>query len=464
LNLGLRYENYESPTEVNGLLRNLAFGQGSTLDQNLAAATAQTVANFFPRGKGNLAPRFGFSWDPTGAGKTAVRGGFGIAYDRLFMTPLLNFRGNPPLRATATLGPIYGTSFTYALGDPGKSYLGFPVDPALELGLNAANGIKGARVSINAVDPSIKQAYTGNWFLGVQHEIGGGIVVEGNYTGSAGHHLYDDYDINRFKGDLLVNGTFHGFNPYFSSVFTIGSGSNSIYHGLTVSAKRRFHSGFTLQGSYTFSKVIDDTDTLTNIATYEDSRNRALDRAVAGFNITNRLSINGIWQLPFLRAQHGVAGRILGGWQLSGMALVQSGFPMTVMNSAYPAGDFNADGSAGDRPNAPLSHLPSGGFSNAQYLNGIFPTSAFPLPTPGTDGNLGRNVFTGPGFREVDMSVAKQFAIAERVRVQVRIEAFNALNHVNLNAPSTDLSSANFGKSTSTLIPRQFQAGLRLSF
>lgn len=381
------------------------------------------------------------------------------------MTPLLNFRGNPPLRATATLGPIYGTAFTYALGNPNGQYLGFPVDPALQLGLNAANGIQGARVAINAVDPNIKQAYTENWFFGIQRDLGSGIVIEADYTGSAGHHLYDDYDINRFAGDLLTNGVFHGFNPYFSNVFIISSGSNSIYQGGNFTAKRRFWRGLTLQGSYTFSKVLDDTDTLTNIAAYEDSHNRALDRGLAGFNVANRLSINGIWELPFLRAQHGPVAQALGGWQLSGLAIFQTGFPMNVANSAYPAGDYNADGAAGDRPNAPAAGIPRSGFSNAQLLGGgIFPVSAFPIPTPGTDGNLGRNVFTGPSFKEIDMSLAKHFSITERLKLEVRIEAFNVLNHVNLNAPSTDLSSASFGKATSTLLPRQFQGGLRLSF
>jgi Carboxypeptidase regulatory-like domain/TonB dependent receptor len=464
VNLGLRYENYESPTEVNGLLRNLVFGQGSNLDQRLATGTAQTVKNFFPSGPGNLAPRFGFAWDPTGTGKTSIRGGFGIAYDRLFMTPLLNFRGNPPLRATATLGPIYGTSFSYSLGNPSSPYLGFPIDPALQLGLNSANGIKGARVAVNAVDPNLKQAYTENWFVGVQRDIGLGVVVEADYSGSAGHHLYDDYDINRFAGDLLQNGTFHGFNPYFSNVYIISSGSNSIYQGATLTVKRRFHRGFTVQGSYTFSKVIDDTDSLTNIASYEDSHNRALDRGLAGFNVSNRLSIYGIWELPFFSSRHDIVKQALGGWQLSGSGIFQSGFPMTVSNSAYPAGDYNADGTAGDRPNAPDSSVPRSGFSNAQFLNGIFPVSAFPLPPKGTDGNLGRNTFTGPTFQEIDAALSKQFSLTERVKLQFRMEAFNVFNHVNLNAPTTDLSSGTFGKSTSTLLPRQFQAGLRLSF
>jgi len=463
INVGLRYENYESPTEANGLLRNFVFGQGSDWVQRLAGGTMQ-FHSFFPSGTGNLAPRFGFAWDPKGNGKTAVRGGYGIAYDRLFMTPLLNFRGDPPLHATATLGAVYGTQFTYSLGNPSAPYLGFPIDPALQQGLNAANGINGTRVAVYTVDPNIKSAYSQNWFLGVQHEIFGGWVVEGNFTGSAGHHLYDVYDINRYAGDLLANGTFHGFNPYFSNMYMITSGSNSMYVGGTFSARHSFSHGLTVQGNYTHSKVIDDTDSLTNTAVYEDANNRALDRGLAGFNVANRFALSGVWQLPFLRSYHGFINQAFANWSLSGSEIFQSGFPMTVLNSSFPSGDYNADGTAGDRPNAPLTLLPMSGFSRAQFLTGIFPASAFPIPVKGSDGTLGRNVFIGPSFSETDLSLSKKFALTERFKLEFRMEAFNAFNHVNLSAPSTDLSSSNFGKSTSTLLPRQFQAAVRMTF
>jgi Carboxypeptidase regulatory-like domain len=464
VNAGFRYENYTSPTEINGLLRNVAFGQGSTFDQRLTNASVQTVKNFFSAGPGNPAPRIGFAWDPDGKGKTSIRGGFGLAFDRLFMTPLLNFRTDPPLRATATLGAQYGTSFTYALGNPSAPYLGFPIDPALQLGLNAANGINGARVSVYGVDPNLRTAYAENWFFGIQREVRWGLVAEADYAGSAGRHLYDEYDTNRFAGDLLTNNTFHGYNPYFSQVYFLTSGSNSTYHSATFSLKRNYANGITIKGSYTFSKTIDDTDTLTNIATYEDASNRGLDKGLAGFNVANRLALNGIWALPFLKNNHGFVGQAFGGWQLSGLSIFQSGFPMTVMNSAYPAGDYNADGTAGDRPNAPSSSIARSGYSRQQFLTGIFPVSAFPIPVKGTNGNLGRNTFTGPGYQEIDMSLVKVFRVKERVRIEFRIEAFNVLNRVNLNPPTTDLSSGTFGQSTSTLLPRQFQAGVRIEF
>jgi hypothetical protein len=464
LNLGVRYENFESPTEINGLLRNIVFGAGSTFSERLANATMQTVDHLYPASPGTIVPRFGFAFDPDGRGKTSIRGGYGIAYDRLFMTPILDFRNDPPLRATATVGPQYGTSFTYALSDPSKPYLGFPIDPSLQLGINAANGIKGVRVAVLATDPNFKQAYTHNWFLGVQREIGWRVVVEADYTGSAGHHLYENTNVNRFRGDLLTNGAFHGFNPYFSAVNFISSGSNSFYNGFNLHVRRAFRNGFNIQGVYTFSKAIDDADTLTNAQNYLDVANRGLDRGLVGFDVDHRLSLNGLWELPTLGNRNRLAKAVAGGWQLSGFAIFQSGYPFTVFNGANPAGDYNSDGTGGDRPNAPLTPLASSGYTRAQFLSGIFPISAFPIPAPGTDGTLGRNTFRGPGFAEVDLSVGKRFAITERLRFSLRLDSYNALNHVNLNPPVSDLSNSNFGRSTSALLPRQYQVGARIEF
>jgi hypothetical protein len=244
----------------------------------------------------------------------------------------------------------------------------------------------------------------------------------------------------------------------------ISSGSNSFYNGLNVHVKRAFRNGFTAQAVYTFSKAIDDADTLTNAQNYLDVANRALDKGLAGFDVTHRLSLNSIWEVPILKGRKGFAAAVLAGWQLSGFAIFQSGYPFTVSNSANPAGDYNADGTAGDRPNAPLSPLPQSGFSRAQLLGGIFPASAFPIPAPGTDGTLGRNTFRGPGFAEVDLSLGKRFTITERLHLAVRIDSYNALNHVNLNTPVSDLSSSTFGKSTSALLPRQYQGGARVEF
>ncbi|MEO8373152.1 MAG: hypothetical protein ABI806_28460, partial [Candidatus Solibacter sp.] len=165
------------------------------------------------------------------------------------------------------------------------------------------------------------------------------------------------------------------------------------------------------------------------------------------------------------RTSHHWAGKAFGGWNLAGSAILDRGTPINVTSSAtWPRGDFNADGSGGDRPNAPINGVSVGGWDKQQFLQGIFRPSDFPTPAPGTDGALGRNAFRGPGFAQVDLSLSKRFSLTERVTAQIRADAFNALNRVNLANPVMDLANNNFGRSTSTLTPRLMQLGLRMEF
>ncbi|MET0216221.1 MAG: TonB-dependent receptor, partial [Vicinamibacterales bacterium] len=244
INVGLRYENYGTFEDTDDTLRNLIFGSGSSYNDRLASARVDFVDEFYPTDNNNFGPRLGFAWDPKGDGKMSVRGGYGLAYDRLMNLPAENYRHSPPLRATVVLGQFFGTpQFTYSLGDPSKLYLGYPVDPALQVGLDERNGVKGARVDLTTVDPDLRNPYTHNWFLGVQREIGWNVVAELNYLGSSGHNLYNAYNQNRFVGDL-IDGTFTGFNPSFRQINMVTSTSKSNYQGGTVSLRRNFQQGW----------------------------------------------------------------------------------------------------------------------------------------------------------------------------------------------------------------------------
>jgi hypothetical protein len=138
---------------------------------------------------------------------------------------------------------------------------------------------------------------------------------------------------------------------------------------------------------------------------------------------------------------------------------------MDVTTSAScPRGDFNADGINSDRPNAPADSVTRSGFTQEQFINGVFTAADFPSPAAGTFGSLGRNAFRAPGFARVDLSLMKNFAVTERLRLQLRLESFNAFNRVNLNAPTTSMTSGNFGKSTGTSDARAYQVSMRLRF
>jgi hypothetical protein len=153
---------------------------------------------------------------------------------------------------------------------------------------------------------------------------------------------------------------------------------------------------------------------------------------------------------------------------------MDSGTPVTVTNSAafrFDAnrtsnigGDYNADNTGGDRPNAPTTAIQTVGFSRDQFVTGILPGSAFTAPALGANGNLGRNTIRGPGFAQVDMALSKTFKIGERISATLRGDMYNALNRVNLSNPTMDLNSVNFGKSTGQSTARLGQVGLRVRF
>jgi len=312
-----------------------------------------------------------------------------------------------------------------------------------------------------------------NWFFGIQREIARNTVVEVNYIGSVGHHLSNQVDVNRYNGDLL-DGRFDGFNPSFSSITMRQTTSNSTYHGGTATVRRAFSRGFSLQVAYTFGKAIDDTDQTFDFAAWQNAYNRQGEKGLAGFNAPRKLSIVGLWELPFFKKQ-GWAYRLLGGWQLSGFAILQAGTPNTVtIFGSFPRGDYNADNTAAqDRPNAPAPGVKTSGWSRQDYLQGIFKVSDFTAPTLGTDGNLGRNTIPGPGYAQTDLSLAKKFVITEQVSALLRLDSFNAFNRVNLGNPATgnaqttvalDLANPAFGKSTSAFTPRVYQLGLKIQF
>jgi hypothetical protein len=464
LNLGLRYDYFGPYTDTKNRFRNLVLGSGDTYAQRLANGIVDVTSQGWPTDKLNFAPRFGLAWDIGGRGKNVLRAGYGISYDRMATVQTATYRTNPPLAASANLGQAYGTTFTYSLGDPSKPYLGYPVDASLKVGLDAHNGIKGVRVNIAAIDPNFNNPYAHNWFLGIQRQFPWKTVVEVSWIGSAGHHLVNIANVNRFSGDML-DGKFDGYNSSFAAINMAQTTSNSIYHGGTVAVRRSFQSGVTFNVNYTYGKVLTDAETEQGTTAFSDVNNRRLDRSLASFDVRQRMSFSGVWELPFLKSCKSWACKIGGGWQLSGYGILEGGQPMDItISGTYPSGDYNADNTGGDRPNAPADTIKRSGYTKDEFLAGIFKVSDFPKPTGGMPGTLTRNAFRGPGFARVDMSLAKNFQIHEDVAFSLRIEGFNMFNRVNLNAPSTSLNSNTFGRSLSAANARFFMISMRLRF
>ena len=498
LNLGLRWDFSGNPTEANGDMTNLELGSGSTLAQRIAGAKVIRVKHMFTDSrKGYFAPRVGFAWDPTGRGKISVRSGLGVFFDRWPNKVWSDAtRNNPPFvaSATASVRNPSGPQPLYALGTTDIAPYGF-VYPPITPGLNPAGGPTGYLASVGGVDQAIRYAYAENWFLGVQYSPLRDWVVEGDYVGSAGKHLYTVIDRNRFTGDLIQNqDTLHRLNPYFATLNYGDNSASSTYNGATVSVRKIFSRNYTFQTSYTVGKATDDVNAVGpgSGAVYGqviDAYNVGAQRGLSPNDVRQKVALNFVAHLPSLSNMMAPVRLVFGGWEAGSLAIFQSGLPATIFTSASfvpvwndpncattlvpscqvignTGGDYNGDGNTYDLPMRPSFSLDKG-YSRSDYLKGLFPASAFPAPPLKQEGNVGRNTVHGPGMAQVDLSILKNFKtpwFREHANFQFRAEVYNLFNRVNLNSFDGDITSGTFGKATGVFTPRSIQLGARLEF
>lgn len=474
LNLGLRYDVFNAPSETNGILANMKLGSGTTLAQQMSAATVGRVTQLFNTDYTNFAPRVGFAYDPTGNGNTVIHGSFSLAYLPPYSNLYTNAsRFDPPDTAFPFVFPLfYGGTISY----------GVPAipSPGFQTGLSPAGGIPGVRVGISGVDPNLKTAYSEQWFFGVQRRLFSDYSVTADYVGTGGRDLYIRNDINRFTGDRtdLSEGAAR-LNANFGGTTFVQNGPSSNYHGLNLQLQRQMKSGYSFTVNYTWSKALDYVSD-PGLGDYQnvglgslytgtmDIGNPRLDYGPSNFDVRHKFTAYGTWVLPTHFSSETLKNT-LGGWQLNGIVSLQSGRPFSVICTNIITCDYNGDGNSYDRPNTPAFGNTKTGLSRSDYINGIFQPSDFPNPNTGTslgiDGNLGRNTFRGPGYATVDASIFKTFTLKGESKLEFRAEAFNLFNRVNLYLPNANLANTlNFGKSTAAFSARNMQLALKFMF
>jgi Carboxypeptidase regulatory-like domain/TonB dependent receptor-like, beta-barrel len=455
LNLGLRWDVYVPWIEVDDRQSNFDVTTGKfVIASDDAVIAGVNVGRYLQTySKRDVGPRFGFAYDLTGNGRTLLRGGVGIFWNFSPGGTSSSKAQNPPfLQAQAfNASPsAYGVNLLLKTGLP---------DPP---GTSPTREASGSTRSI--FDINFRDAYARQWNINVQQSLATNYMVEIAYVGSQGRQMLIKGDPNQAPPvvgvtDSNVNRPFIVLAPALRTIGQVQSKGTLDYHGLLVKFQRRFANNFSFLNSYTYGKAIDlnsDNDglvTLTNV--YDPGYNRG----PADYDITHTFTSSWIYELPFAR------NKVYGGWQLSGIMLWRGGLPLTVTTTT----GVQSTGT-GNRPN----RICDGSISNPT-IDKWFDTSCFAPPSDltGTYGNAGRNIIRGPGSFNIDASIIKNTKIG-RFATEIRIEAFNVLNHPQFGNPNTTIGNAAVGTISSMLtspscstcgtVERQVQIGAKVRF
>ena len=382
------------------------------------------------------------------------------------------------------------------------------------------------------MDPHLKDSSGQNYYMSIEREVKGNIGVHASYQGELGRHLGMLQNLNRYDGDaarsslkqLRPNALYSGFNFRSNTV-------SSNYHALILQAQKRMSHGLQFDASYTLSKLLDVNSELfagcsalssSTAYYYTTNKNPRLEYGRASFDHRHTFKIDSVYKMPFFQSGKGFAGHVLGGWNLGGFFQFYQGHPIDVFDgrasrvardaskkpvldpSGIPyniGGDYNLDGVQNDRPNfiggskksvysgaTPAkgifkdnSKMPLGScaswvplnVANCSPGNSLFETPPYPsgAATYERFGSLGRDVFIGPSFGQLDLSLNKTFKLTERSQLDIRGQAQNLANHPNFDNVTANLGSSTFGQAQS-LVPfglgepksRVMSVGARVSF
>jgi hypothetical protein len=393
--------------------------------------------------KKNFAPRVGFAYRILP--RTVIRSAYGIFYNSNFGWEWSTGRGNWPYSISDNVTGI---------NIPG-------VAPSRADQLFGSFDPKAVRPTAqHTISRDLSMPYMQNWNFGIEQQLTQSLLVEINYQGAKGTHLssfLSDNDPAPGPGDPNPRRPY----PQAGALSNLKTIATSKYNGLTIKAEQRYWRGLSFIASYAFQKSVDLNSEFGGTSP-QDNQNIRASMGPSGFDQTHVFNTGYSWEIPSGRLS-GVTKQILGGWQTTGIWTLETGRPF---NLGIQFDNANV-GSRGNyqRPNLVGDPFPSG-WTKTYGPGGLyFNPAAFSVAPQYTFGNLGRNALRGPGFRNFDIGIFKNFRFTERVRLQYRAEGFNAFNNVNFGNPGGTLGTANFGRITGTQNnQRSIQMGLKLSF
>ncbi|HEY3454974.1 MAG TPA: TonB-dependent receptor [Bryobacteraceae bacterium] len=479
LNLGLRWEYFTPVSEKHGNISNPLLGPQPN---PLFGLKLKVGGDLYNASKNNWGPQIGFAWRPNPSSQRWVlRGGAGAGYNRMQQAVTLNGRSNPPLIAGLTLT---GANILYQVPSDPTAYNGFPLNHAAILQFDPSTGLPGSGTSVDLTGfpTNLPTPVTYRYSFESQYELANSWVSKVGYQGSLSRHLTIQNNVNLHYTPL---------NPQVTHLYFFDNIANASYNALLAELEKRFSHNFQLDFQYRWSHTIDGGSNDYFIGPYPFGQQ--YNKGSADYDVRHNFKLYGLWT-PQIFKNGGWAEKIFGGWELSGILNAHTGYPwspfytntscnLVYPNSGYcnlrPAGYL---GGAGTDYSNDAFKMPSGNFPNGAlaYLTvPTFPSMGIP-PAP----SVGRNVFTGPGYFNVDMALQKSFGLprlpifGENARFQFRADLFNIFNKTNLvdlnnggnpfdaNIISTNGTTSNplFGQPQAALSGRIVQLQARFSF
>ncbi len=486
LSYGLREEFFSPPTNADGrasildptnaaryIVRNERGQAASMLSDSLVENLQRTFGlQFMTSQEAGLpaslirpdwagwAPRFGFAYDLSGRGTTSLRGGFGV----------FNSLGELDYAAETRLSaPI--TEFLFGLDlcrFYGPGACGQPWAPA-QLSYALAYQLGNTSPVAISSPPSIRNGYAYEWSLSLEHLLTPSTVFSASYAGSAARKLPRRALQN--QGVPNLPGVRRGYHPQpGSNQFVRATDVNSSYQAAILRLERRFARGLSFVAGYTFGKSIDTASGLNGTNQPQDNYNLQGERGLSDFDVRHRFVLSSTWELPFGTGRrwfrNGLGAKSFGGWQLASILTLQTGQPMTAL---LPTALSGTQSNGTDRPDLVANpNLPYGHRDPSRWFN----TGAFQLPPIFFDalgpfsipGNEGRNVITGPDFKNFDISLARHARLSERASLVLRADVFNLTNHPNFDRPGLIFGTSNFARISSAQNSRQIQFAVRVNW
>ncbi len=464
LNLGMRYSLILQPTDTENVLTNFdpalfdptrAFqidaansrvpGTGDPFNGLVIAGQNSPYGERITQtDKTNFGPRLGFAWDVAGDGRTAVRGGYGLYYDRTLVgIALQNAFINPPFAFQAVFNATPGAAPT--LSNP-------------RAGAQRNNDVLVPQLF--AMSSDFKTPRTHQFSLGVQRQLPWNFLADIAYVGAQGRNLLQTIDLNRTNaGALTPTNAARPYRGYGNITYRQTTASSS-YHSMQLALSRRFQQGLQLNVNYTLSKAVSDASSDRNGADFPQYQgNLAAERAVTSYDRTHIFGAHYVWELPFFASRDNMLlYNTLGGWQISGSTRLFTGVPLTISTSVNTANSFGAGTNplrpdlVGDPEDAPGTV--------AQFFN----VNAFRQPAANQFGNSPRSLIRLPYQSATDLGIFKNFAAGPRIALQFRAEMFNVFNRANFTNAGTVMGTTTFGRLTTTGDPRLIQFGIRATF